>query len=81
MGAGEEAGKVATSAIEALKGQPSCLAAILLAALFALLTFYGLQKDADRRARTVDVLLTKCIPYVEETRRESHPRRDEEDGP
>lgn len=73
----EEAGKVATSAIDAMKGNPSCLAAIILAALFALLTFYAMQRDADRKAKTVDILLTKCIPYVEELKPESHPMRDE----
>lgn len=75
----EEVGKVTTSAIDAMKGNPSCLAAIILAGLFAGLTFWGLQRDADRRSRTVDVLLTKCIPYVEELKQESHPRRDEGD--
>lgn len=56
----EEAGKVATSAVEALKTNPSCLAAIMLAALFAGLTFYALQRDADRRAKTTDILLERC---------------------
>lgn len=75
----EEVGKVTTSAIDAMKGSPSCIAAIILAGLFAVLTFYGLQRDADRRAKAVDILLTKCVPYVEELKQESHPRRDEGD--
>lgn len=58
----EEAGKVATSAIDALKNNPACLAAIILAALFACLTFFALQRDADRRAKTTDLLLERCYP-------------------
>lgn len=47
---------------EAFRNGPACLAAILLAALFAILTFYALQRDADRRAHTVDILLERCYP-------------------
>jgi hypothetical protein len=73
----EEAGKVATTAIDAFRNNPACLAAILLAAGFGVLTFYGLQRDADRRSKTADILISKCIPYVGELQRESHPPRDE----
>lgn len=58
MTVSEAVGKVA----EAFRNGPGCLAAILLAALFAVLTFYAMQKDADRRARTVDLLLERCYP-------------------
>ena len=61
MGVPEETGKVATSIVEGLKTSPSCLAAIILAAMFALLTFYALQRDADRRSKTVDTLLAHCV--------------------
>lgn len=57
----EEAGKVATSTVEALKTNPSCLAAIILAGIFAVLTFFAMQRDADRRARTTDLLLQRCF--------------------
>lgn len=58
----EEAGKVATSTVDALKGNPSCLAAIMLAGIFAVLTYVAFQRDADRRAKTVDLLLERCYP-------------------
>jgi hypothetical protein len=58
----EEAGKVATSAIDAFKNNPACLAAIVLAGLFSVLTFVGLQRDADRRSKTVDILMERCYP-------------------
>lgn len=61
----EESAKVATTVVEGFKNNPACLAAILLAALFAVLTFYAMQRDADRRARTVDIMLTRCVPNVE----------------
>jgi hypothetical protein len=61
----EEAGRVATSAIEGLKTNPSCLAAILLAALFALLTFFALQGEERRahdRMMEISKLLHACYP-------------------
>jgi hypothetical protein len=61
-GLGEEAGNVARTAIEGFKGQPSCLAAIILAGIFAVLTFYAFQRDADRRTKTTDLLLERCYP-------------------
>lgn len=60
----EHVGKVATSAIDALKVNPSCLAAILLAAIFAVLTFLALQnqveRDTARLAATMQ-LLQSCM--------------------
>jgi hypothetical protein len=61
MSVQEEAGKVATSAIDALKGSPTCLAAILLAALFSVLTFFAYQRDADRRSAAVNLLINRCF--------------------
>jgi hypothetical protein len=73
----EEAGKVASSAIDVLRRDPFYLALLLLTGFFGALTFYAYQLDADRRATTVDILLKKCVPYVTELRPESHPGRDE----
>lgn len=73
----EEVGKVATVAIGGFRDNPLCLAAVVLAAFFGLLTFWAYQKDADRRAKTADILLDKCIPYVQEIRPEDHPPRTE----
>lgn len=61
----EEAGKVATSAIDVLKRDPFYLALLLLTAFFGGLTWYAYQLDADRRSKTVDILLNRCIPYIE----------------
>jgi hypothetical protein len=58
---------IAQTTVEGLKSNPSCLAAIALAAIFAVLTFYAMQRDADRRAQTVNTLLTRCMPQVGKT--------------
>jgi len=52
---------VVSDLIHALKTNPACLAAILLAAMFAILTYLALQNDADRRAKTVDMVLARCF--------------------
>lgn len=72
----EEAGKVATSAVDAFKNNPACLAAILLAMVFAVLTFLAFQRDADRRSKTADLVMTRCFPYIDEHRRKTPPLED-----
>lgn len=60
----EQASKVATSAIEGLKTNPSCLAAILLAALFAILVYIGGQREGERAQRRLEVtmeMLNTCV--------------------
>lgn len=56
---------VAKTAVEGFKNNPACLAAILLAGAFGVLTFYGLQRDADRRSKTVDLLMERCFPSAD----------------
>jgi hypothetical protein len=59
-----EAGKVASEAIAGLKQNPSCLAAILLAALFAGLIYIASQREAERsnaRFQTAMTLLNGCL--------------------
>jgi hypothetical protein len=61
----EEAGKVATSAIEGLKTNPACLAAIIMAAIFAAMFFFiGQQNERRSHERMVEVvkLLQVCFP-------------------
>jgi hypothetical protein len=65
MGAPEEAGKVATSAIEALKAAPSCLAALLLCAMFIALSYFNNQREAERKAKTLDIVMERCFPRPE----------------
>lgn len=62
MGAVEEGGKVATSIVDGLKNNPSCLAAILLAAMFALLTFFALQRADQRNQDARMAMLERCFP-------------------
>ena len=60
----EQASGVAKSAIEGLKTSPSCLAAILLAALFAILVYISAQREAERAQARLEVftrLLDQCM--------------------
>ena len=60
----EQAGKVAAGAIDALKTNPSCLAAILLAALFAILVYIGSQREGERAQRRLEItmeMLQSCV--------------------
>jgi hypothetical protein len=60
----EAGGKVATAAIEGLKTNPSCLAAILLAALFAILVYIGGQREGERAQRRLEItmdMLNTCV--------------------
>lgn len=64
-----EAGKVASEAIAGLKNNPSCLAAIVLAGVFAFLTYLALQREAERsqgRMETVVNLLNRCLEEKEQ---------------
>ena len=57
----EQAGKVASGAIEALKNQPSLLALILLqVAIFALL-YFGVEHNNQRRQEREMLLLRTCV--------------------
>lgn len=58
----EEAGKVASGVVDALKSSPSCLAAILMAALFASMVFFS-AKDRDRQFHERQLaLMQACFP-------------------
>ena len=70
----EEAGKVATSAIDAMRSNPSCLAALLVVAIFAVISFIANQRDAERKTKTIDILLTRCVPAAE--RGDYHPPKE-----
>ena len=63
MGAAEEAGSVARTAIEGFKSSPTCLAAIIFAAMMAVLAYFSMQNeeenDAQIRVRMAD-LLSAC---------------------
>jgi len=61
MSASEEAAKAATSAIDAMRTNPSCLAALMLAAMFSMLSYYNNQRDDEQRSRTLDILMKSCF--------------------
>jgi hypothetical protein len=61
----EQAGKVATNAIDAMKTNPSCLAALMVVALFAVLNYFEDERQTERMEQRVDVvqdLLNRCFP-------------------
>jgi hypothetical protein len=64
----EQAGKVATSAIDAMKANPSCLAALLVVALFGVLQYFEDVRQNERmEQRVVEVskLLNSCFDTME----------------
>lgn len=60
----EEAGQTAREVVKGVAANPSCLAAIALAAIFAVLTYLAMQREAERqnqRAIHMAELLDKCL--------------------
>lgn len=56
--------EVARETVDGLKRNPSCLAAIILAGVFAFLTYLAMQREAERamvRMTTVTGLLDRCL--------------------
>ena len=65
MGASEEVGEVTKSIVSSFgPANAACLASVILAAIFALLTFFALQRDADRRAEVTKVILGRCLEEI-----------------
>jgi hypothetical protein len=65
MGVVEEGGKVAGSVIEGLKSNPSCLAALAVLAIIAVLHYFSAEREAMRQARRFDAvvsMLNRCYP-------------------
>lgn len=54
---------------QGLKQNPSCLAAITLAGIFALLTFYALQADEQRVHERFKMVMEKCFAVQPEDQR------------
>jgi hypothetical protein len=58
-----DAGKeVAHSVIDAFKGNPLCLAAIVLAGLSTGVLYLAMEREADRKSRTADIVIERCFP-------------------
>jgi hypothetical protein len=75
MTAPEEVGKVATSAIEALKASPSCLVAVIFAITMALLTYFSLRDEQAQLHERQMLMISKCFPH--EPEHDYHPPRNE----
>lgn len=58
----EEAGKTISNVADALKTNPSCLAAITLAAIFGILTYLTLRDEQAQTQQRQMLLLEKCFP-------------------
>jgi len=64
MGIAEEGGKVASSVVEGLKQNPSCLAALAVVALYGILSYYENSNQNQRiieRTKEVGELLKACL--------------------
>jgi hypothetical protein len=60
----EQTGKVATSLIEGLKQNPSCLAALAVVSLFAVIQYFDSREQNERmllRTTEVSKLLDRCL--------------------
>lgn len=53
---------IVKSTVDGLKANPSCLAAILFAAMFLYLMHSANQSEAERRSHTVDIMMERCVP-------------------
>lgn len=57
-----EVGKVATSAIDAMKGSPALLAVILLQLSTLGVAFYAVEQQRERQFKREMMLLDHCLP-------------------
>lgn len=55
-------GGIASDLAAGLKQNPSCLAAILLAALFAFLTYHALTGERQEAHERAMAIIAKCFP-------------------
>lgn len=56
----QTAGKIVSGIAEAMKSNPSCLAAVLLSALFAVLTYWSLKQDREFYQVRQMALIQRC---------------------
>jgi hypothetical protein len=57
----EEAGKVATSGIDALRGNPLCLAVVLLMIVLSLIAYFRDRAAQAEKAQIVTTLIERCM--------------------
>lgn len=68
-----ELGKAVSGTVDAMRHNPSCLAAIILAGIFAFLTFLAFQREAERqnqRMQAAIAIIERCYPDHQEGSRE-----------
>ncbi|THK37619.1 hypothetical protein EHS39_13345 [Ensifer sp. MPMI2T] len=58
---GEKVTGIVATVADSMKGNPSCLAAILFAAIFAALVYFSGQANQQRQYETFDKLMTACF--------------------
>ena len=56
----EQAGKVATSTVEALKSTPSLLVVVLLNAIFMGFLFYIANGSRERQDKQFELIMSRC---------------------
>lgn len=66
MSAPEQAGKVATSAIDALKGSPGLLVLVLLQAATLAVIYFAASHNADLWQARQMALIERCFPQQKE---------------
>jgi hypothetical protein len=61
MSVPEQAGKVASGAIEALKGNPLCLSLVVLMVIVGTFAYLRVSKEMDSDERTMTGLIEHCM--------------------
>jgi hypothetical protein len=57
----QEAGKVAGSAVDALRGNPLCLAVVVLTIVLSLIAYYRDRGSQAEKAQIVNTLIERCM--------------------
>ena len=61
MSATEQAGRAAADAIEALKGNPLCLAVVLLALVLSMIAYWREASQNEKTSAVVTTLIERCM--------------------
>jgi hypothetical protein len=58
----EEAGKVASSAVEGLRGNPLCLAVVVLTIVLSVIAYMREREAQANRTQAFTTLIERCMP-------------------
>lgn len=61
----EETGKVATTAINALQGNPLCISLLVLVSIFGFYSYFKTMAAIEGRTQAIMALIAKCQPGPE----------------